>query len=110
MAGSIQAAGTDFWPLRVTCVECFSAYRSSPPWCAFLFVLFVLPVTRKRAKVHGSHLRRVVVMSLLPLLVFSVLFPIAIFFPSLSEGYALLNPVGPQAISPAGGTACSAAA
>jgi hypothetical protein len=47
-----------------------------PLWCSFLLVLFVLPITRKRARVHASHVFRVVILSLLPLLIFPVLLPI----------------------------------
>ena len=47
-----------------------------PLWFSFLLVLFVLPITRKRARVHASHVLRVVILSLLPLLIFPVLLPI----------------------------------
>lgn len=48
-----------------------------PLWGCFNFVLLILPVTRRRCKVHLSHLLRVAMLSLLPLLVFPLLLPLA---------------------------------
>ena len=63
-----------------------------PLWLSYLFVLFVLPVSRKRAKIHGSHLRRIAVVSLLPLVVFPLLFPVMILFLN-HQSVIPINPV-----------------
>ena len=63
-----------------------------PLWFSFLFVLFILPVSRKRAKIHGSHLQRIAVISLLPLLVFPLLFPMMILLLNLRS----LIPINPM--------------